>query len=63
MAVPVMLGGARGARLWASRGTTSPPFDEHDLRLLNAIAGRSPPASAAPSCSGRMAELALPGRR
>ena len=53
LAVPIMLGDVAWGELWASRGHDQPDFDEHDLRLLERDRrARSPPASAAPSCSG-----------
>jgi diguanylate cyclase (GGDEF)-like protein len=59
LAVPVMLGGVAWGQLWASRGHDQPAFDEHDLRLLNAIAGLLAAGVGRAELFGRMAELAL----
>ena len=49
-----------GASCGRAAAASEPVFDEHDLRFLQTRSpARSPPASAAPSCSARVAELAL----
>jgi diguanylate cyclase (GGDEF)-like protein len=59
LAVPVMLGDVSWGELWASRDHDQPAFDEHDLRLLNAIAGLLAAGVGRTELFGRMAELAL----
>jgi GGDEF domain-containing protein len=59
LAVPVMLGAVAWGELWASRGHDQPVFDEHDLELLNAIAGQLAAGVGRAELFGRMAELAL----
>jgi diguanylate cyclase (GGDEF)-like protein len=59
LAVPIMLGDVAWGELWASRGHGEPDFDEHDLRLLGAIAGQLAAAVGRAELFGRMAELAL----
>ena len=59
LAVPIMLGDVAWGELWASRGHDQPDFDEHDLRLLDAIAGQVAAGVGRAELFGRMAELAL----
>jgi len=59
LAVPVMLGEVAWGEVWASRGADQPDFDQHDLRLLNAIAGQVAAGVGRAELFGRMAELAL----
>ncbi|MEO8689518.1 MAG: HD domain-containing phosphohydrolase [Solirubrobacteraceae bacterium] len=59
LAVPVMLGDIAWGELWASRGYDQPAFDEHDLRLLNSIAGQVAAGVGRAELFGRLAELAL----
>jgi diguanylate cyclase (GGDEF)-like protein len=59
LAVPIMLGDVAWGELWASRGHDQADFDEHDLRLLDAIAGQVAAGIGRAELFGRMAELAL----
>ena len=59
LAVPIMLGDIAWGELWASRGPDQADFDEHDLRLLDAIAGQVAAGVGRAELFGRMAELAL----
>jgi diguanylate cyclase (GGDEF)-like protein len=59
LAVPIMLGDVAWGELWASRGPDQADFDEHDLRLLDAIAGQVAAGVGRAELFGRMAELAL----
>jgi diguanylate cyclase (GGDEF)-like protein len=59
LAVPIMLGDVAWGELWATRDDDQPDFDEHDLRLLNAIAGQVAAGVGRAELFGRMAELAL----
>jgi diguanylate cyclase (GGDEF)-like protein len=59
VAVPIMLGDIAWGELWATRRPTQPDFDEHDLRLLTAIAGQVAAGVARAELFGRMAKLAL----
>ncbi len=59
VAVPVMLGDVAWGELWATRGADQRDFDEHDLSLLNAIAGQVAAGVGRAELFGRMAELAL----
>src|SRR5215210_2082874 len=59
LAVPVMLGEVAWGEVWASRDADQPDFDQHDLRLLNAIAGQVAAGVGRAQLFGRMAELAL----
>ena len=58
-AVPIMLGDVAWGELWATRGGRHAGFDEHDLRLLNAVAGQLAAGIARVELYGRLAELAL----
>jgi len=57
-AVPIMLGDRPWGELWATRDGEA-PFDEHDLRLLGAIAGQLATGVARAELFERLAELAL----
>ena len=59
LAVPIMLGEVAWGELWASRDASRPDFDDHDLRLLTAIAGQVAAGVGRVELFGRMAELAL----
>ena len=59
LAVPIMLGDIPWGELWASRGHDQPDFDDHDLRLLDAIAGQVAAGVGRAELFGRLAELAL----
>ena len=58
-AVPIMLGDVAWGELWATRGGRHAGFDQHDLRLLNAIAGQLAAGVARAELYGRLAELAF----
>jgi diguanylate cyclase (GGDEF)-like protein len=59
LAVPIMLGDVAWGELWASRGPDQADFDEHDLRLLDAIAGQVAAGVGRAELFARLAELAL----
>src|SRR5829696_3927250 len=59
LAVPIMLGEVAWGEIWATREAGRPDFDEHDLRLLNAIGGQVAAGVGRAELFGRMAELAL----
>jgi diguanylate cyclase (GGDEF)-like protein len=59
LAVPIMLGEVAWGELWASRDASRPDFDEHDMRLLDAIASQVAAGVGRTELFARMAELAL----